>query len=137
MQENAERTHENRAYEGPGARSSVAPCKPDAGFSASFARLRKNPDIILILLVLADGFVTLWGLGTGRFSELNPVAKSLLLMSPLIFLAVKFTSLGVFIWVTKRLPTGIKTPMYIILIVAYSLILTSNAYTILREGFHV
>ena len=137
MKENAERTHENHANEGPGAYSEASPCKPDAGFSAYLARFYKNPDVILMLLVLGDGLVTLWCLETGRFSEVNPVAKSLILMSPFIFLAVKLSSLGVFIWVTKRLPSAIKTPMYFILLVAYSLVLSLNAYTILREGFNV
>lgn len=85
---------------------------------------------------MADAFVTLWGLGTGAFTEQNPLARAIIVISPFLFLATKLTSLSIFLWVAPKLHPDLKHSMFIILLGGYSIVLSMNAYTILSAMFH-
>lgn len=87
-----------------------------------------SPKLLAALLVVGDAIFTIWAIGTGLFSEVNPVALTLITMGIWVFIAVKVFWLLMFYWSTSGLgkDSDLGKAFYGILIGCYSAVMTSN-----------
>jgi hypothetical protein len=102
--------------------------------------IRRNQEIILLSVIyfvlnFMDGSLTLWGLNLGIIEEANPLMRSLIFTSPILFGAVKLSLpilVAFYCWFIRKKNLWLAVFVLWLAIAVYSLVTLAHGYWLVK-----